>query len=208
VPLENHLRRRRLRAGSVGAFAVAALAALSWADHRGLLLYAGGDLERYDGRSFRVTRVLDGDTLDVDAPDPLGQGRATTRIRFWGIDAPEITHVSPAGTVRPGEPFGDEATRFTRDRAEGKSVTLRLEPHRFRDPFGRLIAYVELPDGRLLNVELVEAGMARAETRWTHRLLLRFVEDERAAKAEGRGMWRKGRSKANADDEGQASAVD
>jgi endonuclease YncB( thermonuclease family) len=45
------------------------------------------DHEKYDGKTFRVSHVADGDTLDVDVRDEV-RGHATTRIRLWGVDSP------------------------------------------------------------------------------------------------------------------------
>jgi len=74
------------------------LAALAWADHRSWFYYQGGDWRRYHGRSFTVVDVLDGDTIEIDVAD--GQF-ATTRIRLWGVDAPESF---VAETSRPAQP--------------------------------------------------------------------------------------------------------
>ena len=46
-----------------------------------------GDFEQFHRASFTVPHVSDGDTLDVDCPDPV-TGRQHTRIRLWGVDTP------------------------------------------------------------------------------------------------------------------------
>jgi endonuclease YncB( thermonuclease family) len=174
-------RNRRRRWYVAVTLGVAALLVL--ADRGGLLLYRGDDLARYDGRTFRVTRVIDGDTLDLDAPD--GNDRYT-RVRLWGVDTPEMARRDPP---RSAEPYAQAASEFTRRLASGQTVRLTLEPHRLRGTYGRLLAFVELPDGTLLNESLLSAGLARADGRWSHRYLKRFERLEQAARQGGAGLW-------------------
>ena len=96
---------------------------------------------------YRVVRVVDGDTLIV-APD--------VRIRLIGVDAPE--------TVKPDtpvQPFGPEASEFTREFVSGGHVRLTFDRERI-DRFGRHLAYVWVGD-RLLNEQLARNGLARYE---------------------------------------------
>lgn len=159
------------------------LAALAWADHRSWFYYQGGDWRRYHGRSFTVVDVLDGDTIAIDVAD--GQF-ATTRIRLWGVDAPES---SVAETGQPAQPFADTATDFTRERCFGRNVRLQLQAHSLRGHFGRLLAYVLLPDGSMLNEHLLAAGLAHAEPRFEHELMDRFVYIAQQARHDRIGLW-------------------
>ncbi|MEM7626375.1 MAG: thermonuclease family protein [Planctomycetota bacterium] len=161
--------------------ATAALAGLILADRAGWGFYQGPDLSRYDGKTFRVAGVIDGDTLELAIKD--GE-RPTTRVRLWGIDAPEV-----ARDGRPSEPFADDATDRAQTLAYGTTVKLSLEPHRLRGRYGRLLAYVTLPDGTVLNERLLAEGLARAEDRWPHRAAGRYAQLEAQARHEGRGLW-------------------
>jgi endonuclease YncB( thermonuclease family) len=183
VPLETHLRWRGKVRVLVAVLALLLVLALVWLDRRGWFLYRGDDLQRFDGQAFLVTRVIDGDTFELAAPDG---GKPTTRVRFWGINAPELDHDGPP---IEHQPWGPEAKHFTRSAAEGKRVKLTLEPARVRDNFGRLLAFVELPDGHVLNEELLARGLARADGRWTHRWLQRYTLLEQQAKHDKVGMW-------------------
>lgn len=157
------------------------LVAVFLADRWGLLVYGGADAARYDGRTFNVVAVIDGDTLDLDAPD----GRhATTRVRLWGINTPER-----ARDGRPAQAGADAATERANALAYGQAVTVRLEPHRLRGKYGRLLAYVVLPDGTVLNERLLSEGLARADDRWPHRDMDRYAQLEDQAQREGRGLW-------------------
>jgi endonuclease YncB( thermonuclease family) len=181
--VEVFLRRRR-RAPLLAALAgLLLLAAAAWADRRGLLLYTGDDVARYDGGSFMVARVVDGDTLDLAVPD--GAWR-TTRVRLWGVDTPELARPEEG---RPAEPRADEARRRSAELAEGERVRLELEPSRVRDRYGRLLAFVHLPDGTLLNEHLLSEGLAEADDRWPHRRVERFDLLEDGARRKRAGVW-------------------
>lgn len=152
-------------------------------DHAGPGLYVTDDLRRYDGQTFEVVRVIDGDTLDLRVRDG---GEAFTRIRLWGVDTPEM---AARDGSRPAEPYAETASDYTRGLIEGRAVTLHLEPQRERGRYGRLLAYVELPDGTLLNARLIEAGLSPADDRWGHRRMAEFAVLEADAKRRGVGMW-------------------
>jgi len=124
-----------------------------------------------------VERILDGDTIRVrhipgyalgqKAPEPLqkrGIADETLKIRFYGVDCPEIAKNKNQIT----QPFGDEAKQFTSAAAFHKMVKITLLR---RDRYGRAIAAVEtLPAGgylatgsggaKDLTVELARAGLA------------------------------------------------
>lgn len=159
------------------AAALLLLAVLAAADHRGwLLVRPDDDLRRYHGRRATVTRVLDGDTLEIALPDSR-RGLPATRLRLWGIDCPEA-----GGPKRRPQPGAEAATAMTRALAAGQSVLLELEPTRLRDAWGRPLAHVILPDGRCLNELLLAAGLARIDERWPHRRLESYARAERAGR--------------------------
>ena len=161
--------------------AVLVLIVLGCADRQGWLLYRGGTMGRYDGQSFRVVRVIDGDTLVVAAPD----GDApVTRVRLWGIDTPEL-----ARGDRPAEAGARQAQHLARERVEGQLVRLELEPHRVRGHYGRVLAFVYGPGDQMLNEALLVQGLAEADGRWSHRYLERFELLEMQAQQDGRGLW-------------------
>jgi micrococcal nuclease len=96
-------------------------------------------------RDGRVVQVIDGDTIDVG----LGNGRE--RVRVLGIDSPER-----------GACLSRQATAETSRLALGRRVVLESDPSQpERDRFDRLLAYVGLPGGPDLGLELVKQGLAR-----------------------------------------------
>lgn len=135
------------------------------------------------GDSGQVTRVIDGDTLDVAV------GGETLRVRIIGVDTPE--------TKDPNSPvmcYGAEATAKTQelvDRAGG-NVILEKDVSE-TDRYGRYLRYVWLlhPDGqRMLNYELVAGGYAQVSTYPPDvKYVDLFLEAQRQARDEGRGLW-------------------
>ena len=181
-------RQRQIRylagKGVIGLLVIGLLVALAVVDRMGVFGRADEpDWVKYHEKTFRVVKVVDGDTLDVDIPDG---DHDSTRIRLWGVDTPE--------TVKPDTPvqhYGPEATRFVRRAADCGSVTLRLNETRTRGKFGRLLAYVILPDGRNLNRELIATGHGYADPRFEHPLKREFKLAQNSARDARRGLWAK-----------------
>lgn len=132
-----------------------------------------------DGEHKKVLRVVDGDTIVVSPHE---------KVRLIGVDTPETVHPSKAV-----ECFGKEAKEFTRSAVEGKTVLLVFDransARHHKDKYGRILAYVYLEDGAMLNRELVRQGFAHAYTRFPFRHLVEFRELERAARTQAIGLW-------------------
>jgi endonuclease YncB( thermonuclease family) len=141
------------------------------------------DHDRYHNRTFTCVKVVDGDTIDIDPPD----GKYPhTRIRLWGVDTPE-TDKSTKGAMY----FGTEASAFTRSLVDGKQVRVVLAREKTRDRYGRLLAYVYLPDGdTMLNEEIIARGYGYADTRFAHDWKKRFVDLEQRARRQKLGLWK------------------
>lgn len=127
---------------------------------------------------YQVERVVDGDTL------LLSNG---CRVRLIGADTPET--VKPE---HPVEPWGPEATQFTREFVDRGEVRLQLDRQR-TDKYDRVLAYVWVGK-RMLNEELIRAGLARAEAQYHYSAAMkdRFLAAEMEARAARRGIWSKG----------------
>jgi micrococcal nuclease len=116
-----------------------------------------------------VISVIDGDTFVVM------DGAVQQRIRLFGIDCPEYTQV-----------FGKEARQFTAAQLPlQKSV--RIQPVD-RDPYGRIVAKVYLPDGTYLNGEILSAGYGWWFRKYAPRdgVLEKLEQDAKTGK---RGLW-------------------
>jgi len=202
------LPRSRPRRARLLTTALLVLAGLIIADRLGWLpARAAPDHDRYDCREFLVTKVVDGDTLDLQTPDPLA-GKPYTRARLWGVDTPE-THDPRTGVMY----FGPEAADLAARLALGRRVLVLLEPHqKSRDKYGRLLAYIylplddpnrpahtaaplspgdrpDLPDRPMLNELLLQNGCAYADERFPHIFSQRFLRLQKQAQREKRGLW-------------------
>ena len=133
------------------------------------LLYSG------DLQSSLVKRVIDGDTLFLDNGE---------NVRLIGVDTPETKHPR-----KPVQWFGKEAYLFTKGMVEGKQVRLEFDWQK-RDKYRRLLAYVYLLDGTLLNAEIIKQGYGFAYTKYPFKYLEEFRSYEREAREQGRGLWR------------------
>jgi micrococcal nuclease len=179
---------RRVRIGAA-LVAAAALATVAASGHPPTARPAASTA----GERGIVTRVLDGDTLDVKLD---GGAR---RVRLIGVDTPETRENTKLArdvrrTGRSREALlelGRTAAAFTRDAVLGREVRLELDVER-RDRYGRVLAYVWLSDGRLLNAELLREGHAMLMTvppNVRHVDLFRRLQTE--AREARRGMWRR-----------------
>ncbi len=117
-------------------------------------------------RIVRVVSVVDGDTLMIEY-----NGKREP-VRLIGIDAPECTmnRKAEADSRQNGESLietvsrGIDAKGFVENIVRvGDLVALRFDVET-RDRDGMLLGYVFLPDGRMLNEEIVRARYARVVT--------------------------------------------
>lgn len=143
------------------------------------------DWTKYHNITFAVVRAVDGDTLDLQVEDGVNK-RPSTRVRLWGVDTPET--VKP--NLKSPDHFGPEASAFTKELVVGKSVRIELEGRQSRDKYNRLLAFVYLPDGRMLNRLLVEEGYAYADPRFAHTYSAEFKRLQQEAMKSRRGLWR------------------
>jgi len=141
------------------------------------------DFDRYHKKSFLVVNVVDGDTIDINIPDGNDE---TTRIRLWGVDTPETKH--PQRGVMY---FGLQASQKTSELTLDKQVTVYLEERRTRGYYGRLLAYVQLPDRSYLNETLLSEGYAYADIRFRHSFYNTYKQLESAARNAKKGLWEK-----------------
>jgi endonuclease YncB( thermonuclease family) len=119
-----------------------------------------------------VTRVIDGDTIEVELHGEIYQ------VRYIGVDSPES-----------GRAFSQEATQANRELVEGQSVELVKDVSE-TDQYGRLLRYVYLEDGTLINAELVRLGYARASAYPPDTHLQSLLErNQEMAQRESLGIW-------------------
>lgn len=137
--------------------------------------------QQQDDDTGTVTRVLDGDTVDVT----IG-GRAE-RVRLVGVNAPEISHDGDRADC-----YGEASAAHVRAQLTGHLVTLEHDPSQPpADKYGRRLAYLEL-EGNDVAAGLIRDGDAvvytydRAHPFTRHDTYQRAQNEARAA---GRGLW-------------------
>ncbi len=149
---------------------------------RRYVTYPAAQIAPADWSHHKVLQVIDGDTILIDtAQGPL-------KLRVIGIDAPETMH--PA---RPIEPYGPEASARARELLEGQEVQVQYDPdpsHGKWGKYARLLAYIELPDGRDFGLVMISEGLARTYTEYPFSRMQRYLAAEAEAHKAGQGLWR------------------
>jgi micrococcal nuclease len=145
------------------------------------VLFFAAPAAAQDTRSVVIQGVVDGDTVEV-RPEVEG----TEDVRLLGVDTPETVDQN-----EDVEPYGRQASAFTKQRLEGERVTLVFDEERV-DPFGRALAFVRL--GRAgdatFNEELLRGGYAQlyvVPPNGLYEAKLRRAQEE--ARRAGRGIW-------------------
>ena len=130
------------------------------------------ETQRSDQETAQVVRVIDGDTIEV-----MLNGEMYT-VRYIGIDSPE-----------PGQRNSGAATKTNRELVEGKIVLLERDVSE-TDQYGRLLRYVYLEDGILVNALLVEMGYAIAVAYPPDvKYQALIAKKQEIAKSSGLGFW-------------------
>ncbi|HKJ29136.1 MAG TPA: thermonuclease family protein [Desulfuromonadales bacterium] len=134
-----------------------------------------------------VTWIYDGDTLKVD---PHG------KVRLIGIDTPESENskrdsylIKKGISAARQREIYQQAKTFNIKQVKGQQVTLTLDDPE-RDRHGRLLAYLHLPDGRMLNRVLLEQGLAIVYRRFSFRMKEDFLTAETEAMKDKQGLWK------------------
>jgi endonuclease YncB( thermonuclease family) len=107
----------------------------------------------------------------------LDESKTQFKVRLDAIDAPEI-----------GQPFGQASKRALSGKVFGKDIVVIAKT---RDKYGRTVGHVML-DGRDVNLEMLEEGMAWHYEKYDHNTRLRVAEQ--AARAAKLGLWQDGTS--------------
>ena len=141
------------------------------------------DRVKYHGKSFKVINIVDGDTVDINIRD--GKFKHT-RIRLLGVDTPEVANKKYKGMY-----YGREATEFVRQLALGKKVTVIIDSvSDVRDRYNRLLAYLKLEDGRVVNEEIVRKGFGYSDLRFKHSDYDKYKKLQDKAIAGKIGLWK------------------
>jgi micrococcal nuclease len=138
------------------------------------------NLQQNDPGLYTINHYVDGDTIAVNM-----NGTVET-IRFIGVDTPE-THKPDT----PVQCFGPEAAAHTKNVISkfGK-VRLQADPlDTNRDVYGRLLRYVYLPDGTLLDEQIIKDGYGFAYLSFPFSKKDQFATDQKTAQTAKLGLW-------------------
>jgi len=107
------------------------------------------------------------------------------KIRMIGVDTPETK--DPRKAVQC---YGKSASAFTKTFIGENKVRLEADPtNTNRDRYNRLLRYVYLPDGRLVNAEIIKQGYGFAYTFFPFTKLDEFRGYQKQAEANKSGLW-------------------
>ncbi len=136
---------------------------------------------------YRVSQFIDGDTIAVD------MNGSQEIVRFIGVDTPE--------THKPNTPvqcYGPEAADYTKRLIGDSRVRLQADAlDTNRDRYGRLLRYVYLPDGRLVDEILIQEGYGFAYLGFPFEKTQQFAADQEVAQQAHVGLWSACRPTAN-----------
>lgn len=129
--------------------------------------------------NVKLIECIDGDTarLNIDGKDE--------KVRFLGIDAPEIEHENT-----PADPYGNESKDYTcKTLKSAKSIHLEFEESR-KDKYDRILAWVFVDD-KLLNEDLVEKGLAKVAYLYDkYKYTAKLKTAEKKAKNNKLNIWK------------------
>ena len=129
---------------------------------------------------YAIDHYVDGDTIAVNM-----NGSVET-VRFIGVDTPE--------THKPNTPvqcYGELAAANTKAEIS-KFGRVRLEADPLdtnRDVYGRLLRYVYLPDGTLLDEKIIQTGYGFAYLDFPFTKKAQFAADGQTAMTAKVGLW-------------------
>lgn len=166
------------------AVAKAASAGLYRVTLEELASYTGADITKMP--RARVTRHVDGDTVELTFADPSALPssiKKKEKIRMIGVDTPETVHPNKGVQY-----FGKEASDYTKQSLLGKDVYVALDWDT-RDKYDRLLAYIYLENGECHNANLIKNGYAHAYTNFPFQFMEEFRALEQEAREHKTGLW-------------------
>jgi len=101
-----------------------------------------------------VTRVVDGDTVDIDVDLGFGVWLHKERVRLYGVDTPESRTSDKEEKV-----YGNNAKNFVKNFLEGQEVILVTRKYDAKGKFGRILGDLHVGEDSLCEA-LIESHNA------------------------------------------------
>ena len=135
--------------------------------------------EAENSKLYRVTSVVDGDTIKID------YSGIETSLRLIGINAPEINN-----SYTMVQCYGTESAKYLTGLLSGKSVKIEVDPTQDSvDDYNRLLRYVYL-EGEDIGLKMVSGGYAREYTyNNPYNKQSEYKNAEASAKQNKNGQW-------------------
>lgn len=132
-----------------------------------------------DEKLVKVVNVVDGDTVLINLEGTV------ELVRLIGVDAPEIK-----GPYSEEQCYGKESYEYLKDILNGEMIVIKSEDDSSdRDKYNRLLRFVYLSDGTLLNSHLIEEGYAFVYSFVDFSEKDNFLLLERKARDSRVGLW-------------------
>ena len=125
----------------------------------------------------KVTRVVDGDTVDIDIDLGFGVWLHKERVRIYGIATPESRTRD-----KVEKRFGLLAKEFVKGFVKGSSVILRTQKYDAKGKFGRILGDIIVDDKSLSETMIQEHhavayhGQSKEDIREAHLVNRRKVK--------------------------------
>jgi micrococcal nuclease len=107
------------------------------------------------------------------------------KVRMIGVDTPE--------TVKPNSPvecYGVAASNFLKSYLKNQTVRLESDPiNQNRDRYDRLLRYVYMKDGTLVNKKIISDGYGFAYLSFPFTKAEEFATAQKDARLNNRGVW-------------------
>ena len=145
-------------------------------------LLLASPLYAISGDKYVVTRVIDGDTINIKAESFAGFPLRIETVRLIGLDAPELKQ----------DPWGRRAKKHLKKLISESNWVVNVEfDAQQRDRYGRLLGYIWNRQNRtLINEKMIEDGYAVLSVSQPNIMYdARFAEADKKARSVKAGFW-------------------
>lgn len=129
---------------------------------------------------YKVVSVVDGDTFKII------YNQKEEKVRLIGVDTPESVHADKSKNTK----YGKIASEYVKELLKSQNVKLEFDVSS-KDKYGRLLAYVYLENGEMLNEKLLKEGYAQMATYPPN---VKYVENFKKMQKQARenkvGFWK------------------
>lgn len=106
-------------------------------------------------QDYKILRVIDGDTVEIEAPFLPPPLKNVLHLRVLGVDTPEKGFRAKCSSERD---LAEKASNFTKDQV-AKAKVIKVEVKKWDKYGGRVLGDIYL-DGESLSKKLINAGFA------------------------------------------------